>query len=270
MKSDKEIRDAKIAAVKMEMEYKKNQTYTAEMEIAEIRKKAMKDDQAAYILAETNKRLAGRSIASNELMTQAQMEEKIRMAVNEKELVNFKNMLEQKKAAALSFEQKKNLELAQIQATASAGGQGGPSDAAKNLAIQQENAKYAEMKAQLTEHNLWTAEMEKAHKDRLLTIEMEHNQKKSQYLITQKQQLAAALGTSPEAKAAALEAKKMEDQMELEMLRQKYAGHQELETMVQQTRLQQKYDTMALEQEMEKKQSDEKIRRLMLEGKVEQ
>ena len=255
-----ESRSLLVAQYQHEIKLKKAMTYTAEMEIADLKLKASKSEQENHIVAMVNKATIGRKIASEGLLNDIQMKAEITKRSDKKELELLSKQLNLKNQMAVKKETQRRILLAQNKVEQLKGGNKGASIDAEMDLLKAKEMKRMEI---LRGSGSIQADQKRQHLQNLAMIESEAFAQKQELLINQKKIIGDLTGNSEESIQIAMDQKLMQDEVELKMLETKLMNEQNLEILMEERKNQMKKENIILRQKLEddaasKKKSDEK------------
>lgn len=218
-----ETREAKIKQVEIQLQQEKSMNISAAQEIMMKRIEFQNQLRTQLVAIETQRLLEERGIRDADARNGIDVKTAAALQANEVELNAYKAHLDAQMNLAVTMETQKQQALAAAKASATSG-LGGSAEAAggADAAVANEEAR----QARLTElRNQGLMDEQRYQKAMTESVIIETNARTQQELALQ-QERAAMLGLSQDALNARLESARLESQMQLEIINQRYADNQ--------------------------------------------
>lgn len=218
LKAADDVRKERINIVTMEMNELKQKVYSTENEITSIKINADKERRDLLISLETQRLLAQRNLISADAKAGVSVKKQAALDANSAELSAYQNRLNAEVQLATTAEQQKQMALAQMKASL-VGGTGMEAKTGQDNEVLQEQQKINQLMA-LKQQDLANAQW---YEDAKLAIQQASFDKSLSLIISNSQQRADALGTSPEAYQAKIALQQQQDLQDQERIKALHA-----------------------------------------------
>ena len=221
MKRAQEIRNTRLAIASNELEMQRQKVFSVEQEIKQMKIDLAEEIRDFRLENLTQSLLEQRGIITADQREGITLRQQALLEANAIELEAFKNKLNAEKELALTMEQQKQLELANLRSSLLQGTSQG-AQAGEDAAVLQEQQKLAQLNT-LRQQDLISEQQYQM--DRMAVIQA-GKQRTFEMEMQMEQQRISALGLSPEALQAKLDMQAEQDAMEMERLRTMLANKQ--------------------------------------------
>lgn len=221
IRNQQAIREARIKEVELEVSAQKQKVFSTEQEIKQIRLNTASEIRDQLIQIETQRLLEQRGLLEVNAQAGISIKTEAALQANQIELEAFRNKLNAEKEMALSVEQQKQLEIANLRASLLEG-TSGAGQAGQDVEVLKEQQKLAQLSA-LRQQGLLSEQQYQMDRNAIVQA---GKQAQFDLEMQMEQQRISALGLSPEALQAKLDMQVEKDAMELQNLRVKLQNKQ--------------------------------------------